>query len=109
VGARAAGPRAARPAQVGGGGPRTGGSAGPRHDTELGREPACRPRRGGGARGPREKGDTQDGPPEGETPAQERGGNRREKERVFPILIYFLKACFHQFTQQTKNAWPGMV
>jgi hypothetical protein len=38
------------------------------------------------------------------------GRKRREKERVFfPFLIYFLKVCFHQFTQQPKNAWSGMV
>jgi hypothetical protein len=37
---------------------------------------------------------------------KERGGKRKG---FSPFLIYFLKACFHQFTQQTKNAWSGMV
>jgi translation initiation factor IF-2 len=60
---------AARP-RAGGGG---GGSAGPPHDPELGREPASRPRRGGGARGPREKG--------GRARWAARGGNASPRER----------------------------
>jgi hypothetical protein len=37
-------------------------------------------------------------------PAQGREGRRgREKERIFPILIIFLKACFHKFNPQTKD------
>jgi hypothetical protein len=64
----------------------------------------------GEARGGRgRRGDAPDGSPEGETPAQKRGGKEKGKGKGFPILIYFLKACFHQFTQQTKNAWSGMV
>jgi hypothetical protein len=69
-------------------GPHGGGSARPRHDAELRREPASRPRRGGGARGPREKGGCARWAAKGERPAQGREGRkRREKERVFPILI----------------------
>jgi hypothetical protein len=39
------------------------------------------------------------------------GGKKEEGKGngFFPFLIYFLKVCFHQFTQQTKNAWSDIV
>jgi hypothetical protein len=72
-------------------------ACGPRgaRGARLGHEPASQPRRGGGARGPREKGGRARWATRGETPAQGREARkRREKERVFPILIYFLKHVF---------------
>jgi hypothetical protein len=90
---------------------RGGGSAGPRHDAELGREPARRPRRRGGARGPREKGGRARWASRGETPAQGReGGKRREKERGFSHFNLFSKSMFSQIQSPNKiYAWTDMV
>jgi hypothetical protein len=66
----------------------------------------------GEARGGRgRRGDAPDGPPEGETPAQEREGRkRREKERVFSHFNLFSKSMFLQIQSTNKiDAWTGMV
>jgi hypothetical protein len=85
------------------------GEVGRARGARLGREPASRPRRGGGARGPQEKGGRARWVAGGGNAGPRERGKEKGKGKGFPILIYFLKACFHQFTEQTKNAWSGMV
>jgi hypothetical protein len=87
-----------------------GGSARPRHDAELDREPASRPRRGGGTRGPREKGGRARWAARGGNTPKREGRKRREKEKVFSNFNLFSKSMFSQIQSTNKiDAWTGMV
>jgi hypothetical protein len=72
---RRAGPRAGQPAQERG---RREGAAGEGGTRQMGRQ-----------RGKRQ-------------PKRERGEREGKRKGFFPILIYFLKACFYKYNPQTK-------